>query len=256
MKRLIIIIVLVIVLFFGYGIVTQGLTIDALNIEISGYEDMESASDDLTLEVANYNKLNTTTYQTTLTALTTAVNEYNSAKEEYEELIEEIADEEEILTDIENDETVVGYAITVYEIDFLWTKIGNYAKSEGLTLTMSVSSASETSSVIGYGLYNLSFNVTGEYINIADFLYDIEDDDELGFEIRDFSMISGQASFTVYNVPMNSDTLIESTESTELTEEVLDSTNTTNETSTGNTTTTTNTTNTTNTTTDTNTVTN
>ena len=55
------------------------------------------------------------------------------------------------------------------------------------------------------------FKISGEYISITDFLYSIEDDDTLGFEIKDFSLNSEngvlKASFSTKNIPISSQSL-------------------------------------------------
>ena len=248
MKRIVIILLLIIALIWGYSIIVNGVSIG--DFTVYGYEAIVAQSEDLTLDVAAYNKKNTTEFENTLDELEEAIDEYNDAKEEYETLIEEISSAE---TTTDGEEIIVSSSLPVYEIDFLWTTIGGYAKKEGLVITMDVNQNTSVSGTLGYDLYNLSFLVTGEYIDIVDFLYDIEDDDQLGFEIRDFSMTAGAATFTIYNVPLNSDTLITSSTSTEETtngtetETDEDETNTT-----GNTTVSSNSTNSTNTTNSTN----
>ena len=58
---------------------------------------------------------------------------------------------------------------------------------------------------------DLNFTVTGEYIDITNFIYSIENDDKLKFEISNFTMEKGgenlQATFVVKKVPVNSKTL-------------------------------------------------
>ena len=58
---------------------------------------------------------------------------------------------------------------------------------------------------------DLKFTVTGEYIAITDFIYSLEDDDTLGFEISEFLLEKGgenlQATFIVKEVPINNKNL-------------------------------------------------
>jgi hypothetical protein len=84
--------------------------------------------------------------------------------------------------------------------------------------------------VYGYLLCNIKVTVKGAYIDISDLISDIENDDELGFEINDFSMQSGVANFTLKDVPIESSTLIQSSTSSTSTDEV-DSSSTTTDTS-------------------------
>ena len=72
-----------------------------------------------------------------------------------------------------------------YNIEYLWTIIGNYATKNGVTLTLDIKSTSTAQDV-----YNLNFSLEGKYIGITDFIYSLEDDSELKFEIKDFKISS------------------------------------------------------------------
>ena len=58
---------------------------------------------------------------------------------------------------------------------------------------------------------DLSFTVTGEYIALTDFVYSMENDEKLNFEISNFVLEKGgenlQATFVVKEVPINSSNL-------------------------------------------------
>ncbi len=69
-----------------------------------------------------------------------------------------------------------------YKLEFLWTRIGNYAKDNKVTPKMEVTSGSTK------GVYNLVITAVGRYNKVADFIYAIENDSRLGFKIEDFSM--------------------------------------------------------------------
>ena len=148
----------------------------------------------------------------------------------------------------------------IYDVDFLWTIIGNYATEEGINLKFdvnrNVSSASSLNNTsTNYVICDLQFVITGKYINLADFIRDMEDDDRLNFEINDFDMQKSgsdlQVTLTVREIKINSDNLIESNALQDITNDVtqtIDSITSGNTTNTTTNTTTTNTTNTTNTT--------
>ena len=78
-----------------------------------------------------------------------------------------------------------------YKIEFLWTKLGNYAKDENVEIKIDV-----TNSQIA-GRYNLNFEVFGQYTDVTQFIYDVENDSKLGFKIEDFKMQSGGTVRTV-----------------------------------------------------------
>ena len=76
-----------------------------------------------------------------------------------------------------------------YKIEYLWTKLGDYADNRKVKMKMDVIDA-------GNGTYNLSFNIVGSYINVTDFIYDIEKDTNLNFRIADFKMIPDSSTTT------------------------------------------------------------
>ena len=217
MKRVIIIILLILAILFGYQIVANGIANSEGKILVSSYKQVEEDSAELVSDVASYNNLNDLQYSEMLDNLNKTRKEYEDTKEEYEDLLGEIGE----ITGSAQD--VLYAPVSVYEIDFLWTIIGNYAKTEGTVISMDVNKSSvAVSDIAGYKYYNLNFTVSGEYIDIANFLYDIEDDDRLAFEIRDFSMTPGAAIFTVYGVPIDSETLTTSNTSTLSTDSTTD----------------------------------
>ena len=100
----------------------------------------------------------------------------------------------------------------LYDVDFLWTTIGNYATQKGVTLQLYVTKSETTTAVSSeYVMCDLNFTITGEYIAITDFIYSIEDDATLNFEVSDFLLEKGgenlQATFIVREIPINSKNL-------------------------------------------------
>ena len=61
--------------------------------------------------------------------------------------------------------------IQEYEMERIWVVVGNYAKKQGVDLKIDVTSNNAISKT-----YDLNFTVTGGYIQITDFLYDMERD--------------------------------------------------------------------------------
>lgn len=91
--------------------------------------------------------------------------------------------------------------LETYDIDYLWTKLGNYARDEKVVIKIDLV-ASGTST----NLYNLNFTTTGDYVNITNFIYEIENDSKLGFKIDEFKMNSSgdtlTATFSCKEVPI------------------------------------------------------
>ena len=93
--------------------------------------------------------------------------------------------------------------LETYDIDYLWTKLGNYAKDENVVIKIEVTSGGASSN-----LYNLNFTVTGSYVGTTDFIYDIENDSKLGFKIDNFKMVSGDnaeviGAFVCQDIPLS-----------------------------------------------------
>ena len=93
--------------------------------------------------------------------------------------------------------------LETYDIDYLWTKLGNYAKDENVVIKIDVTAGGASSN-----LYNLNFTVTGTYVGTTDFIYDIENDSKLGFKIDEFKMIAGNGTevtgtFVCQDIPIS-----------------------------------------------------
>ena len=102
--------------------------------------------------------------------------------------------------------------LETYDIDYLWTKLGNYARDEKVVIKIDLV-ASGTST----NLYNLNFTTTGDYVNITNFIYEIENDSKLGFKIDEFKMNSSgdtlTATFSCKEVPIKVGSIDQATSS-------------------------------------------
>lgn len=215
MKRILIIILLVLTILFGRSVIINGFS-GPFDLKINSYGEVGKKSEDLALEIADYNRNNDTLFQSALDQLDTAIDAYEKNKVAYEELVEELSDDEQ------GTEDKVLSAMSGYEIAFLWTEIGNYAREEGLVINLKVKTTGATALTesLGYGLYTLDFTIeSGSYVGISDFLYKLEEDDRLGFEIRNYYMTSGStATFSIYNVLLNNATIHEVVDEVEVEE--------------------------------------
>lgn len=206
MKKILIIVLLVAVILFGRSVIINGFS-GPFDLTINSYAEVGKKSDDLTMEIANYNKNNESLFQTALSQLDNVIGTYEKNKDSYNELVDELSENGEL-----TEEKVLS-AMSGYEIAFLWTEIGNYAKEEGLVIKLKVkkTETTELTKTLGYGLYTLEFTIEdGSYVGISDFLYKLEEDDRLAFEIRNYYMTSGStATFSIYNVLLNNATIHE-----------------------------------------------
>lgn len=200
MRKIILAIILIISCVVCFGVICYGFEMGP--IKINGYSEIANLSATKNRLLAELNEKNVNEFNSKKEALQTVVNDYNTKKAEYDRLVQE--------GKIDNNS--IHNTLDLYEIDYLWTKIGNYATEEEVTLQLDVAkSATSTSISTEYVMCDLTFNVTGEYIAITDFIFDLEGDDSLRFEINDFVMQKGgqnlQATFVVKDVPIDSKTL-------------------------------------------------
>jgi len=157
---------------------------------VKGIDEKDSKIENKINELSNVISV---TYAGALTNLKQATNKLIDSKTEYEN--------QAALSNINSS----SYAskLEAYDIDYLWTKLGNYAKDENVVIKIEVTSGAASSN-----LYNLNFTVTGSYVGTTDFIYDIENDSKLGFKIDNFKMGSGSNSevtgtFVCQDIPLN-----------------------------------------------------
>lgn len=151
------------------------------NWSITGIEQIKVASKNLDTKIADITTLSSITFPSRVSEVSSAAKNMMAAKEEYENKIAFSSEE-----NIQN-----ARQLQNFEMEYLWTIIGNYATKEGVKLQLTVQSESSTTTK------SLSFRVTGQYIAITDFIYDIENDDALGFVIENFAMMPDTSNYLV-----------------------------------------------------------
>ena len=132
-----------------------------------------------------------------------ALNQQQTA---YKTLMSEKASYQQLL-DLGVDENGIPLSkIKEYEIEKIWITLGNYAEKQGVDFRMDITVSNSVAKT-----YDLNFTVVGEYIQIADFLYDIQRDNTLVFKIENFKLVSSEQI---------EETTIESNEEDEETDDV------------------------------------
>lgn len=236
MRKLLISVLIVILLAVAGYMCYNGITI--INYRISGLKEIKKLNENLDEKISVASKLVSTDYPTQISNISKSMKDLKSEKEKYDNMVT-----------ISTDEQVQAAAkIEKYEIEYLWTKIGNWAKKEGVTMKIDL----KNSSTGTQGLYNLQFTVNGQYIGIADFIYDIENDTSLGFKIEEFKLLPGKdtniltGSFVCKDISINIDSSNVTYSSTPSTTDTTTNSTTGNNETTTNNSTNTQTTNTTN----------
>ena len=191
MKKLLIMILVVLLGAGVYFTVVEGLEIG--QVTVLGFQGIKQENDNLNSKMEEVNTLTSITFRQKTSELNSASKELENAKTEYENRLKYTSDEDRQKV-LETEK---------YELDFLWAKIGAYATEEKVILELNVTTSSS-------GLVNtkdLNFTANGSYIGITDFIYSLEDDDELNFRIENFRMIPAsnnlQATFTVRDLDIN-----------------------------------------------------
>ena len=173
MKKILISIIIILLIGLGYIIGVKSLSIGQLKLESVG--DIKNASASLDQKFNTSKEISAKTYPKSIEDLDKVVRDLKTAKQQYQAKTLNNPDVQSNLGIIQ---------VEKYNIEYLWTIIGNYATKNGVTLALDVKSTNADD------VYNLNFNLEGKYIGITDFIYSLEDDSELKFEIKDFKISS------------------------------------------------------------------
>ena len=163
------------------SIVFAGLKIDSI-------DDIKNANSNLNNKFDDAAALINQQYPNGLKSFNDSVKALNTAKSDYESKTQDITSNINLGT----------VQINSYPIEYLWTIIGNYAKKEGVTITLDLVNGTTV------GSYNLNFKLAGNYISITDFVYDVENDSDLNFKIDNFSITPGGNNMDSSTVNSNS----------------------------------------------------
>ena len=191
MKKILISIIIILLIGLGYTIGVKSLSIGQLKLESVG--DIKNASASLDQKFNTSKEISAKTYPKSIEDLDKVVRDLKTAKQQYQAKTLNNPDVQSNLGIIQ---------VEKYNIEYLWTIIGNYATKNGVTLTLDIKSTS------AQDVYNLNFSLEGKYIGITDFIYSLEDDNELKFEIKDFKISSDKITSDNTELKSTSNSLI------------------------------------------------
>lgn len=198
MKKILLIIIIILLLVLGYVSLKNGIQIGGL--QISSIMQIDENSKEFEKKAEELNSLIDLEYPKKMTELSEASKKMQDIKQRY-------LDE----TNLSSDEEIQNaLQIESYDIERLWAKVGNHAKAEGVNLKLVLGPSSSGSN----DTRDLSFTVDGTYIGITNFVYAMEDDQELEFRIYNFKLLPYrdeilQATFLVKDVRITSNSLNE-----------------------------------------------
>lgn len=173
MRRLVLYLIVFLLLILAVMIVFKGVELGP--ISISSYATIVDANAELEEEIEDAVEQKDVKYAEALRTQQQAYKTLMSEKESYQQLLDLGVDENGIpLSKIQE-----------YEIEKIWITLGNYADKQGVDLKMDITVNNSVAKT-----YDLNFTVVGEYIQIADFLYDIQRDNTLVFKIENFKLVS------------------------------------------------------------------
>ena len=176
MKKIIISIIVILIIVVAFLIIVKDFTVfgwDNKNID-----DIKKMNEDLDEEIEIAKEAKEQKYPDAVEKLERAIEDLKKAKERYENKLKYLSEDVEL--------GIVH--IKEYKIDRLWVVLGNYAKDESVNLKLDILGTN------GDNTYDLDITIIGSYINITDFIYDIEKDDTLGFKIVNFKLVPASAS--------------------------------------------------------------
>lgn len=183
MRKLLISLLLILVIIMAALCIKNGISIGPL--QVYGVSQINELNNELGQKINEASSANDS-YASSLTKLKQDISVLIKAKEECLNLINVSTDSQ--LKDATQTKN--------YTIEYLWSKIGNHATKEGVTIRFDVISGTVADS----NYRTLNFTVNGDYLAITNFISALENDSTLEFTIDDFAMTQGQATFTVKDV--------------------------------------------------------
>lgn len=182
---------LILVCILGYGLFSSwahgfSFNMFGLKYDISSYSGIADKSEKLVGRINDLEKKNSTEYNSALNKQKAAISNFDNSKVEYEELAAQ-ASVDEIREANQQEE---------YFLDYLWMKIGTYANNGDIKVLINPN----------YEAATINFDISGQYIAVINFIYDLENDTELAFNIDNLVMQGGssskvtKASFQVKNI--------------------------------------------------------
>lgn len=188
MKKILISLLVVLLAILNFIAIINGVNIFGLNILSIGQ--IKEANNELDTQIAQATTLASTDYPKALSDMEVNLKKLEEEKKNYEDMV----------TISTGEQVQLANQYQKYEVEYLWTTIGNHATKEGVVIKIDIVATS------GENNYNLNFTVNGSYIGITEFISDIENDSALGFKIENFSMKPGastqelQATFTCRDI--------------------------------------------------------
>ena len=171
MKKILIFILIILLIILAYFSIAKGIPF----LHINSFNSIKVANTNLDNNYNTAKEIANITYPAQVEQIENAIKDLKIRKQQYDN--KKLSGE---------DGTALGnIEVKNYMLHYLWTILGNYRKDRGVqTLNLALKTTQAEN------VYDLEFTLLGKYTNITDFIYDIENDEQLNFEIEDFSISS------------------------------------------------------------------
>lgn len=147
-----------------------------ISLDVPSYKEVVSDKETLDSKLSTLNTKNKNELVIEEIKVEKSMQNYEARKQEYD-MLATTASEKEIAE---------ANKIERYLLDYLWIKVGNYASDNDVKFKMTPNNVEQS----------LTFDVTGKYISVINFIYDLENDVDLNFEI-DGIVVQGGSSDSV-----------------------------------------------------------
>jgi hypothetical protein len=180
-KKLLLLILIISLIVGIFSVITKG--IDTELLSVPSFMTFSENNKKLDEKITEIELLKDEDYEEAIRKLDSAKSRYASAKKSYDTLALQ-ASEKDIAEANRKEE---------FLLDFLWIKIGNYANDNNIKVKFNPQK----------GTPEIKFDVSGAYISIINFIYDIENDKDLSFNVDNIIVEGGssdsivKATFTV-----------------------------------------------------------
>lgn len=135
-------------------------------------------NDDVNEKISEASKLTSIDYPQRIETLNKTFDSYTVQKQKYLDLAGVSGEKNEEI-----------YETKQYDISYLWRVLGKYATNRGLTLGIDVQKSTNN-------LYDFTFSLNGTYVDIIQFIMDIENNSDLYFRIYNFKMSGSGTTIT------------------------------------------------------------
>lgn len=188
MKKLLLGILICVLVYLTYNTVRYGMNFEfgSLKLDVPSYKTLQDGNKNLDKQILELDSLIDSDYKRAKGEVETSKTSFNIRKQAYDSLATTATDEQ-LEAAMREEE---------FLLDYLWILIGNYAADNNVKFLMNTNTD-----------FTIDFDVTGSYISIINFVYDLANDPELRFTIDNIELEGGsnkdsvtKAKFKVYGI--------------------------------------------------------